>query len=67
MKKEELFRKLKIAIENEYDAYKMYKEIADTSADAELKVIFNRIAEEEYNHWQTIQKRYSILEQLADD
>jgi len=67
VKKEELFKKLKTAIDNEYDAYLMYKDIAERSGDAELRVIFNRIAGEEYNHWETIQKRYNILTQLAEE
>lgn len=66
MNKEELFLKLKTAIDNEYDAYRMYTEIAEKSGDPELTVIFRRIAAEEYSHWQTIQNRYKILAQLAE-
>ncbi len=66
MKKEELFEKMKLAIENEDRAYRLYKEIAEKSGDSELKVIFERIAREEKEHGETIRRRYDILKDLAD-
>ncbi len=64
MEKEELFRKFKVAIESEYEAYQLYKDIAEKSGDSELRVIFQRLAKEEWEHREIIMKRYSILRGL---
>ncbi len=64
MEKEELFRKFKVAIESEYEAYQLYKDIAENSGDSELRVIFQRLAKEEWEHREIIMKRYSILRGL---
>lgn len=66
MKKEELFRKFKLAIESEYEAYQMYRDIADRSGDAALRIIFERLAGEEWAHREIIMKRYNILKELAE-
>ncbi len=66
MEKEQLFQKLKLAIENEFEAHNFYKEIAENSASPEIKVIFERLAREEWEHRETILKRYRILKDLAD-
>lgn len=67
MEKDELFQKIKLAIDNEYEAYRLYSEMAEMSVDPSLALIFKKIAEEEYEHWQTLQKRYKLLHQMADD
>lgn len=66
MDRQELFAKMKLAIDQEYEAYLMYKDIADNSGDPELKIIFGRIADEEHQHRELILKRYSILKGLTD-
>ncbi|MBI5633328.1 MAG: hypothetical protein HZA15_07625 [Nitrospirae bacterium] len=66
MDKQELFDKMKLAVDQEYEAYLMYKDIADNSGQPELKVIFERIASEEYQHREIILKRYRILKGLTD-
>ncbi len=66
MDQQELFEKMKLAIDREYDAYLMYRDIADNSGDPELRVIFDRIANEEYEHRELILKRYGILKGLTD-
>ncbi|MCL5023754.1 MAG: hypothetical protein M1497_10390 [Nitrospirae bacterium] len=65
MRREELFQKMKLAIDNEYEAYQLYKDIAERSGDSELKVIFERIAQEELEHRETILHRYAVLKELA--
>lgn len=66
MDRQELFQKMKMAGEQEYNAYLLYKEIAERSGDPELKIIFERIASEEWEHRNTIMKRYNILKGLVD-
>lgn len=56
---------MKLAIDKEYEAYLMYKDIADNSGHPELKVIFDRIAAEEHEHREIILKRYGILKKMA--
>ncbi len=65
MDQKELFEKMKLAIEQEYEAYLMYKDIADNSGDPELKIIFERIADEEHQHRDVILKRYKIMKELT--
>lgn len=65
MTRDELYQKMKLAIDNEYEAYRLYKDIADSSKDSELKVIFERIAREELQHREILLKRYAILKELA--
>ncbi len=67
MEKDELFHKIKLAIDNEYEAHRLYSEMAEMSNDPSLKLIFKKIADEEYEHWQTLQQRYKLLHQMADD
>lgn len=67
MDEHELFEKMKLAIDQEYDAYLMYKDIADNSGQPELKVIFDRLADEEKQHREVILKRYRILKGLTVD
>lgn len=67
MKDEELYQKFKLAIENEFAAYQMYKDIAEGSEDPELKIIFQRIASEEWEHRELIMKRYAILKGYQED
>jgi rubrerythrin len=67
MEKEELFQKFKMAIESEYEAYQLYKDIAERSGDSELRAIFQKIASEEWEHRETIMKRYSILKDNLND
>ncbi len=64
MDKDELFRKFKLAIDSEYEAYQLYTEIAEKSGDTELGVIFRRLASEEWNHREVIIARYNILKDL---
>ncbi len=64
MNKEELFEKFKLAIDNEYEAHRLYTEIAEKSGDSELAVIFRRLAKEEWEHREVIMKRYNILKGL---
>jgi rubrerythrin len=47
MNRDTLFEKMKLAVEQEYEAYHLYKEISEKSGDPELQVIFERIAKEE--------------------
>ncbi len=63
MEREELFKKFKVAVENEYEAYQMYKGIAEECGDPELSIIFDRLAREEWQHREIIMKRYSILKE----
>ncbi len=63
MKKEELFQKFKLAIENEYDAFQLYSNIAEISEDPELRVIFQKIAGEELEHRNILMQRYKILKE----
>ncbi len=66
MTERELFQRLKLAIDNEFNAYKLYSDIAEQSASAELKAIFERIAGEELAHREIIMERYAILKDLID-
>ncbi|MBI5076290.1 MAG: hypothetical protein HZB62_14145 [Nitrospirae bacterium] len=66
MEQQELFEKMKLAIDREYEAYLLYKDIAENSGEPELRVIFDRIASEEYEHREIILKRYKILKKLID-
>jgi rubrerythrin len=66
MEKEQLFQKFKLAIDNEFEAHQLYKEIAENSESPELKVIFERLANEEWEHRETILKRYRILKDIAE-
>lgn len=65
MSKDELFRMFKVAIERERESYELYKNIAESSESAELKVVFERLAKEEQKHRDTIEKRYKILREYA--
>jgi rubrerythrin len=66
MKEDDLFQTFKVAIDNEYQAYQMYTEIAEKSEDSELGVIFRRMAKEEWEHMDTIMKRYKMLRNYED-
>jgi rubrerythrin len=66
MEREQLFQKFKMAIDNEFEAHQFYKEIADKSESPELRLIFERLAKEEWEHRETILKRYRILRELAE-
>jgi rubrerythrin len=65
MDMEELFSKFKLAIENEYEAYQLYRDIAYRS-DGALRVLFERLAGEEWEHRELIMRRYRIMKGLAD-
>ena len=66
MNRETLFEKMKLAADQEYEAYQLYKEISEKSGDPELKVIFERIAKEEWEHREIIMKRYKILKGVTE-
>ncbi len=66
MTKEELFQRLKLAIDNEYNAYTLYSDIASQSTSSELKAIFERIAGEELAHREIIMERYALHKDLLE-
>jgi rubrerythrin len=57
---------MKLATEQEYEAYQLYKDIAEHSGDPELRAIFEQMASEELKHRDVIMKRYNKLRELAD-
>jgi len=59
----EIFEKFKFAIEKEYEAYELYKGIAEESSDKKMKKMFEEIAGDELEHREKIMALYKKMKE----
>jgi len=62
MDRQDLFEKVKEACDHKYQTYLLCREIAERSAEPEMRDIFDKIARETIMHRDAIMKRYSLLD-----
>jgi len=62
-REKELFKKFKLAIEREYEAYELYKGIAEESSDKKMKKMFEEIAGDELEHRNKIMALYKKMKE----
>ncbi|MDP2157983.1 MAG: ferritin family protein [Nitrospirota bacterium] len=62
-REKEMFKKFKFAIEKEYEAYELYKGIAEESSDKKMKMMFEEIASDELEHRRKIMAMYKKMKE----
>jgi len=65
MENQELMKYLKIALKNEEEAAKLYREAAEASQNEQVKTFFHELEKEENTHYEYLMKYYQRLKKVA--